>query len=533
MADVTGEQKDQLDEQALAAKQALKYAEDLALTYGELRESENRYRALFEYSPISLWEEDLSQVKEYIEGLRDKGITDIRKHFADHPEEITVCVDLTKITDANKSTLELYEAESKEELLSSLKQIFLTGEAQEIVKEELITLYEGKAFEQESVSRTLKGREITVLIKAIIPPGYEDTWAKVLVSVYDLTERMRSDFLKKMFGRYLSEEVMNTLLDDPESVKLGGEKRRVTIMMTDLRGFTALSERLDPEQVVQILNSYFEIMVDVALKYQGTINEIVGDSMLIIFGAPQQMPDRSQRAIACAIEMQNAMKKVNGNNRAHGLPELEMGIGINEAEVVVGNIGSRKRSKYGVVGSGVNITSRIESYSVGGQILISDSVYNKAGDILRIDDHLEIRAKGAEAPLTLFEVGGISGNYNLTLDKEALNLLKLFREIPVRYTVLEGKYLEQAEQRGNILRLSPKSSEMRLKIALEPLTNLKLNLSDVSDDLARKDFFGKVIKHSDEDERIHFMRFTSVPPEVNAYFQALCQYAAKTEDGYT
>ena len=122
-------------------------------------------------------------------------------------------------------------------------------------------------------------------MKAAIPPGFEETWAKVLISVHDLSERMRATFLKDMFGRYLSEEVTNTLLENPDMINLGGEKRSVTIMMSDLRGFTALAERLEPEQVVQMLNNYFEIMVEVLLKYNGTINEIIGDALLVIFGA--------------------------------------------------------------------------------------------------------------------------------------------------------------------------------------------------------------------------------------------------------
>ncbi len=165
-----------------------------------------------------------------------------------------------------------------------------------------------------------------------------------------------SDLLKKMFGRYLSTEVMNTLIENPSALELGGEKREVTIMMTDLRGFVALTERLKPEKVVEMLNAYFEVMVDIVLKYNGTINEIIGDALLVIFGAPQEMPDRADKAIACAIDMQNAMANVNTDNRNNGLPELEMGIGINEDEVIVGNIGSSKRSKYTVVGSGVNFT---------------------------------------------------------------------------------------------------------------------------------------------------------------------------------
>jgi len=135
------------------------------------------------------------------------------------------------------------------------------------------------------------------------------------LNIYLLTKREEARaklaemtaLLKKMFGRYLSTEVMNSIIEDPSALELGGERRKVTIMMTDLRGFTALSERLEPEQVVQMLNSYLEVMVELVLKYNGTINEIIGDALLVIFGAPQEMPDRAQRSIACAIEMQNAL----------------------------------------------------------------------------------------------------------------------------------------------------------------------------------------------------------------------------------
>ena len=311
----------------------------------------------------------------------------------------------------------LYGAESKDAFMQNLDKI-LAEKSHEIFEEQVLSMAEGKPFEIQCVNRTLTGKELSVAMKASIPPGYEETWSKVLVSVNDLSERTRAEFLKDMFGRYLSEEVTSTLLENPDMVKLGGEKRHVTIMMSDLRGFTALADRLEPEQVVQILNAYFEVMVDVLLKYNATINEIIGDALLVIFGAPQEMPDRAERAIACSIEMQNAMARVNEQNRSQGLPEIEMGIGLNDVEVIVGNIGSSKRSKYGVVGSGVNMTSRIESYSVGGQILISDSVRKEAGDILRIDEQRDVTPKGSEASIRIYEVGGISGKYNLALEKK-------------------------------------------------------------------------------------------------------------------
>ena len=332
--------------------------------------------------------------------------------------------------------------------------------------------------------------------------------------------------LKKMFGRYLSTEVMTSLIENPSALELGGERRKVTIMMTDLRGFTALSERLQPEQVVQMLNVYFEVMVEVVFKYHGNINEIIGDALLIIFGAPQEMPDRARRAIACAIEMQNAMAKVNKENRIQGLPELEMGIGLNETEVIVGNIGSSKRSKYAVVGSGVNMTSRIESYTVGGQILISQSVLSEAGEILRIDAQREVLPKGAQTPLTVYEVGGIAGHYNLAIEEKDPAMVHLTRQVPLRYKVLEDKSVGGKGLEGSIVSLSEKSALIVLDEPLEPLTNLKMNLGDIGDKLSEKDFYGKVIERSKDERLTHVVRFTSVPPEVDAYFHSHRQHAA-------
>ena len=356
-----------------------------------------------------------------------------------------------------------------------------------------------------------------------------DRSEKLVLNLTEEREKLAemSDILKKMFGRYLSTEVMNSLIENPSALELGGERRSVTIMMTDLRGFTALSERLEPEQVVQMLNVYFEVMVEVVLKYNGNINEIIGDALLIIFGAPQEMPDRAQRAIACAIEMQNAMAEVNGQSRSQGLPELEMGIGLNETEVIVGNIGSTKRSKYAVVGSGVNMTSRIESYTVGGQILISESVRQEAGDILRIDTQRDVRPKGSETFLRIYEVGGIAGRFNLALEEKELLLVTLVRQIPLRYTVLEGKDIGKKGLEGFVVRLSRNRAEITLSTPVEMMTNLKMNLGDVDEKLSARDFYGKVIGRSGENRPNYVVHFTSIPPEIDAYFQSHRQHAVK------
>ncbi len=514
------------DEIGVLGESFIEMSRDLEGSYKKLEEYSNRYRALFEYSPTSLWEEDFSEIRQFVNHLRERNITDIRGYFKDHPDDLAHCKGLVKILDMNESTVKLYEAPSKAVVVEHLDQI-LADPSHDILVEQILAISENKSFELQCINRTLVGKEITVLMKAAIPPGFEETWAKVLISVHDLSERMRATFLKDMFGRYLSEEVTNTLLENPDMINLGGEKRSVTIMMSDLRGFTALAERLEPEQVVQILNNYFEIMVEVLLKYNGTINEIIGDALLVIFGAPQQMADRAERAVACAIEMQNAMARVNRQNREQGLPEIEMGIGLNEDQVIVGNIGSSKRSKYGVVGSGVNMTSRIESYSVGGQVLISASVRKQLGNRLRIDEQREVIPKGSETSIKIYEVGGIGLPFNLTLLKEDSVSIKLNRRVPVNYVAVDGKNVGNKQQQGFIDTLFDKGAEIEMAGALDLLTNVKLNLCDVSEELSSRDFYGKVIASADRHAFSYQVRFTSFSPETAAYFQALRQYAGE------
>ena len=354
----------------------------------------------------------------------------------------------------------------------------------------------------------------------------KQTLSTLLARTSDDLEKS-SEIIKKMFGRYLSTEVMDSLLEDPAALELGGEQRMVTIMITDLRGFSELSERLAPEQVVNMLNTYFEIMVDIILRHHGTINEIIGDALLVIFGAPQQMEDRTQRAVACAIDMQNAMPKVNELNLREGLPELEMGIGINETEVIVGNIGSSKRSKYAVVGSGVNMTSRIESYSVGGQILVSESVMQKIGHLLHIDAQQEVIPKGAQESIRIFEVSGIAGDDHRALQMYRPPLCRLAREIPIHYIILKDKHVTDQKFTGAMIRLSTHCAEVRLNPSVQAMANLQLELAGVNKALFAKPFYGKVVQSNDDEGGKHLIRFTSIPPEIDAFFEAHLQFATR------
>jgi class 3 adenylate cyclase len=225
----------------------------------------------------------------------------------------------------------------------------------------------------------------------------------------------QSRFIRRTFGRYLSDDIVTAILESPEGLELGGQKRTITIVMTDLRGFTAMSERLRAEEVVAMLNEYFGDMTEIVVKWGGTIDEFIGDAILVMFGAPLQGNDDAQRAVACALEMQLAMDKVNARNKEKDYPELAMGIGINTGGVVVGNVGSLKRTKYGIVGQQVNLAARIESYTGGGQTLISTSTKDACGDLLDLGGHMEVHPKGVAEPITIYEVRGIGGSYNVHL----------------------------------------------------------------------------------------------------------------------
>ncbi len=222
-------------------------------------------------------------------------------------------------------------------------------------------------------------------------------------------------FIRKVFGRYLSDEVVREILESDDGMELGGAKQRITIMMTDIRGFSVLSQELDAEDCVTILNNYFGVMTPLIQKYDGVINEFLGDAILAIFGAPVVSEDHAQKALACAIEMQQGMSRVNKLNRELDLPAIEMGIALNTGEVVVGNIGSERRAKYGVVGHHVNFAARVESYTTGGQVLVSDGAHKACNGLLRSTKAMTVQPKGFDDEVTLHDVTGIGGVYDLTV----------------------------------------------------------------------------------------------------------------------
>ncbi len=344
--------------------------------------------------------------------------------------------------------------------------------------------------------------------------------AMILDQAYLAELQRQHQFVRETFGRYLSDDIVHAILESPTGLNLGGEKREVTILMSDLRGFTAIGERLPAMEIVEILNIYLEAMTDIILQYHGTIDEFIGDAILVIFGAPIQHADEPQRAVACALEMQLAMAAINRILTSKGYPNVEMGIGIHTGTVAVGNVGSKKRTKYGVVGRNVNLTSRIESYTIGGQILISASTRSACGDLLRLDDQMQVMPKGVKEPITIYEAGGIGGEFQVFLPpKTARQFLELTPPLPVNIAALEEKHAGAAEVAGVILRLSGAWAEIQAHTAYPPFTNLKLTLFDQQQVKITDELYAKVIKPIAADPPVFRVNFTSMSPETRAFLE--------------
>jgi adenylate cyclase len=330
-----------------------------------------------------------------------------------------------------------------------------------------------------------------------------------------------NQFIRKTFGRYLSREVVESLLATPEGLRLGGEKRTITILMSDLRGFSALSEKLDPEQVVTVLNNYLGKMADIVTGHNGTIDEFIGDAVLALFGAPIAREDDAERAVACALQMQLAMREVNEENRRNGYPELEMGIAVNTGECVVGNIGSQKRAKYGVVGSHVNLTGRIESYTVGGQILISKATALAVASDLKLGEELQLGAKGFKEPVTVYELLGLGGQHGLELPARGEELRPLIREIPIQLEVIEGKHVSGKTIPGTLRSLSMREATISSERPVERLSNLRIRFTGLNGVIIPGDLYAKVTSSGDgEGEHRYTLRFTSVPEEIKSFLRS-------------
>lgn len=392
----------------------------------------------------------------------------------------------------------------------------ITGQAEKEIQ---------KTFFQMGIYAVLATSGIMLVISRLnqLNKGLESRVKERTAELADANSNLeqRNLLIRQVFGRYLSDEIVVNLLESPQSLQLGGDRRKITILVSDLRGFTAISEHLSAEEVITILNIYLEDMTEIIIQHKGTVSEFLGDGIMVLFGAPTERNDDASRAVACALSMQIAMKRINEKLEKLRFPEIEMGIGINTGTVVLGNIGGKKRTKYGIVGNEVNLTFRIESYSVGGDILISESTYQELGSLVSVDRRNVVQPKGVKKPIVIYNVNGIQGSYNLFLPKIQEIFLDLTQTMLIEYTVLKGKDVGKTIFRGHFIRLSVRGAVVKIdspqEAALpENLSNLKINLvtsinslnmSEETEVILKEDIYAKVTQIFPEVKIFH-IRFT-------------------------
>ncbi|HXJ83315.1 MAG TPA: adenylate/guanylate cyclase domain-containing protein [Candidatus Methylomirabilis sp.] len=362
-----------------------------------------------------------------------------------------------------------------------------------------------------------------------LPVRSRDELGRLTRAFNQMLEGLRQrDFIRSAFGRYVSPEVAQQLLESPEGLRFGGEKRVVTVLMSDLRGYTRFAEQGDPARVMDVLNEYLAWMTEIIVQHGGTINEFIGDAVFAVFGAPLAHPDHAERAAACALGMQRAMADLNREHAATGLPRFEMGIGVNTGEAVVGNIGSEQRAKYAVVGSAVNIAARVEGATVGGQVFITTTTYDAIKNLADVSEPMAVEMKGLSEPLRLYELRALRGTYAQDAVQEDFGE-EVSVSLPVRYWVIEGKIVGPEQAPGEVVRLGCRVLVARLDGMLTPMTNVRLRMACADRGWESEDIYGKVVATERGDAGpLTRIRFTSVTDADAVAIGALVSPSATT-----
>ena len=269
------------------------------------------------------------------------------------------------------------------------------------------------------VLATLLARPIHRLVEATDAVAQGDLSVSVPVTTRDelgvLTESFNrmarslreKEMIKRAFSRYVAPEVAEEVLKDPEHAMLTGERRQATVLFCDIRGFTSMSERLSPEQVVSLLNDFYTLMIETVSKHDGSLQKFLGDAVLAVFGAPIAHPDHAARAVLTALDMRAAVADLAKRRRAEGLAPFEVGIGVSLGEVVAGTVGSEERMEYTVIGDSVNVASRLQDRAKPGSILLSRRTYDAVRDVVDAKSLGAIKVKGKEAEVEVYEVRGL------------------------------------------------------------------------------------------------------------------------------
>ncbi|MGH7931901.1 MAG: adenylate/guanylate cyclase domain-containing protein [Candidatus Binataceae bacterium] len=219
------------------------------------------------------------------------------------------------------------------------------------------------------------------------------------------------DTIKRAFSGYISRQVLDAIMEKGELPALKGERRRITVLFADIRGFTAIAEGMRPEEVVQLLSEFFDRMVEVILRHHGTIDKFLGDGMMVMFGAPLDDPYQEEHAVVAAVEMQTELRALCAKWETEGRRPIKMGIGINSGAAVVGNIGSEEHMEYTAIGDTVNLAARLETATkeLGAEIIVSEQTYGAVRPLFRWKPAGNVTVRGRSEPVRAYSVESDSG----------------------------------------------------------------------------------------------------------------------------
>lgn len=260
---------------------------------------------------------------------------------------------------------------------------------------------ENKICSEINISFITSSQETVVNFSVSPRLGKNEEILGLVLAIEDVTDVSK---VKNTFKRYVSKQVVDELLDDDAKLNLGGEEREVTVLFTDIRGFTSMSEKMKPEKVVSTLNEYFSLMIDIVFKYNGTLDKIIGDELMVVYGAPTSSKDDTERALKTAIDMQEEIKTFNKNRLKKKENPIYVGIGINRGLVVSGNIGSREMMDYTVIGDTVNLGARLCSAAGPNEIYVSDYVWENTKDLFNYKKLAPIKVKGKSKKIGIYKI---------------------------------------------------------------------------------------------------------------------------------
>ena len=310
-----------------------------------------------------------------------------------------------------------------------------------------------------------------------------------------------------LIERKIFKAVDNALINSVQT-----EKKLVNILLSDLRGFTSMSEDYPPVVILNLLNRYFEKMSEIIQKYNGVIDKFMGDSIMVLFGVPNSFDDDLERTLSCAIEMQIAMEDINKINQSIDMPSLYMGIGINTGEVVAGSLGSEFHNEYTVIGNEVNLVSRLEAHTLRGQILLSENTYTIAKDYIEVGDVNEVQVKGRQAAVKMYDLLSINRPYKLQVPcREIRRSPRVSVNMPLSFYCMAGKTILPHEYSGRIVDVSYSGVFAIMPISLAMHDEVKVDFSTSLMGQRTRDVYARVVRVSQfGDEYKCHLEFTSI-----------------------